>query len=339
MTEQARLKVTFAMIALAVLGVRFATSPWQFPDFDTYLFVSDALAFQPIRDTLAYEPLSSAFILSLRALAGNSFDGLVLAHWVLSLTFLVGFYKVLAEEDRDWKAALVTMGIYGSLLAFVTVRATPAYLLVWLSAIYASKGRLVCLPVALLAIGFHSSAALAVPPVLLCLLQQRSVRLGAFWRNNVLMGVSLGVVALLFSAFYLLLIDYLFLVLNIFAPFLGKYLVYMSAFEGNEGAQTTTQSILFHQAYLAAASLLTVLFLFVQNDEAKRLRSYVILSFAIFIFLSASPVSAYRQSIFWTVPAILYLPWKRLGFAGFGSVAVAAFGSVAFLLGVRSILI
>lgn len=340
MTDRRKLNLTFILIAGMVLAVRVFTSPWRFPDFDTYLLVSDALAFQPIRDNLVFEPLSTGFILSLRYLTGNAVDGLIAAHWALSAIFLIGFYKVMATSQQDWKAALVTIGLYGSLLAFVTVRATPAYLLVWLAAIYASQGRVSSLLLAAVAIGFHSSAALATPAVAICYFQQKSRFFASFWRNNVLIGSTVALIAVVFSLSYLVLVDYLFTVINLLGPFLGKYMVYVSAFEGNEGSsQATSESALFHLAYLIGASVLTIAFIATQDEGAKRLRSYVTLSFFVFVFLSASPVSAYRQSLFWTVPAILYLPWRRLSFAGFGTVAICLFGLAGFFLGVRSILI
>lgn len=340
MTDSRKMNLIFMLIAGMVLAVRAFTSPWNFPDFDTYLLVSDTLAFQPLRDNLIFEPLSTGFILSLRYLTGNSLDGLIAAHWVLSAIFVIGFYKVMAASQQDWRAALVTVGLYGSLLAFVTVRATPAYLLVWLAAIYASQGRISSLLLALTAIGFHSSAALAIPAILVCYLQQKNRIFASFWRNNILIGSTVALIAVLFSLSYLVLVDYLYTVINLLGPFLGKYMVYVSAFEGNEGSsQATSDSAVFHLGYLIGASLLTIAFIAAQGEGAKRLRSYVILSFFVFVFLSASPVSAYRQSLFWTVPAILYLPWRRFSVSGFGTVAICIFGLIGFVLGVRSMLI
>lgn len=319
--------LVFLLIGAAIIGVRLRVSPVDLADFDTYLVLADELGFMVWRDVLSFEPLSSAAIALLRDWSGSSYAAISIAHWLLSIGFLVGFYITFRLHDTDWRGVLVIFALYGALLSLITIRATPAYILVALATVYGMRGRPIAILLTIVAAGFHASAGLAIIPIVALVLQNRIGFISDLFRNDIFtIGASL-IVFIFFVVFYDAIILFLLRTVSGFTS-LTKYMTYLSAADQTLTPTVSSESQVGHIAYRFACSGLVLFFLLQRNEESKRLRSYVILSFAVFAFLSFSPVSAYRQSIFWTVPLLMNLPWRRYSFANIGSTLIVL-GSVA----------
>ena len=330
---------TIAIIALTILVVRLTISPQNFADFDSYTILTDYLAFRPRSEWLTFEPFSSALMLTLRAITGSGFDAVIYAHWILSISFVSVISYLLLRKIISWQAAVISFGVFGALLAFVLVRAMPAYFLVFFAVLDASRGKTRSLILLLLAIGFHISAILAAPALVAVLLQNRFKNLSNIVESRFVFLFTILLVLLLLIGSLPIFLNYINTLIGIFSPVIGKYGTYFegaNALANNQSAAITSSN---HLYYVISVSAFLMVFLYSNNKACLRSRSYMIVSYVIFIILSISPVVAFRQSIFWLLPAVALFRWEDFHFSGFGTTFIIIIAGTAFYFGLSSALI
>lgn len=337
MTQALKIRFIFIFMMITVFVIRLITNPYYFADFDSYIILTDRLSVTPVADWITYEPFSSLVLFILRLLAGNSYDAVVAAYWYVSIIFLIGLFFIVRQQGIIWQGAVITLGLYGPLLAFVTVRATPAYLLICLAAIKATEGKLISLAIALLATGFHISAVLAIPPLLVALAQRRFGLVDRMFKSR---RTTIAVALITFIAlgfFYEQMLEFLNNIVTLFDTFLGKYFTYIKS-DSEKDVSKLTEDNSFHQIYLIIVTLFVAMHLFQNDAKSVQFRGYILISYMIFAFLGFSPVASFRQSFFWVMPLILFFPWQNFSFNGLGSIVLLFVSCLMFYAGFLTVI-
>lgn len=295
----------YAIIVFTVLFINVLTDAERFADFDNYiLYLNGLVHFRP-SNWLYFEPLSNIFLLGTHQITRSVFSAMVLAHYVLGLIFVFGILIALPPRRASWHALLFAFAMLGPLLAFVTIRATPAYFLVALSVRFASGRRPIAWICLIAASLFHISALLAVIPVALLYFERnmpammRSDRSRRYYMFVMLAIVAIGAVIPAMSESIASLLQSI--------PLLSKYDIY------TESSETGTQ--IGHYIFLAFVSAITFLFITFNEKSKRELNIYTLVSFAIYIilFFGTSPVAAFRQAPLWMLPMIATISWDRIG--------------------------
>lgn len=325
-----------AFITLCVVVVNLLYAPFRFADYGQYLVLTDGLYYFAQGKWLDFEVGSNVLFLGLRLLTGNTVRAVNLAHYILGAAYIYFTFRLAHRDEVNWRGLMVTFALYGSLLAFVTIRATPAYMLVALGALEITRGRNRGLVLTLAASLFHVSALLALGPMILGWAQNRFAWLrwiGESTRAFVAVIASVvaffGLARELFASAVTSLVS--------MVPFLNKYDVYTTSLDplnntGQDGGLSTN-----HLAYAIVMSLFTLVFIAMPDARCRKLRLYVVSSYFLFLILEFAPVTAYRQSQFWVIPAMLAFPWARFAPAGFRAVLFAGACVALFLLAVRGV--
>lgn len=293
-------KILWLSVFFIVLIVRFSFSPDQFADFESYVQLSDQLYSTEISQWIWLEPASNFILFFFRDITGNSLNAANLAHWYLSVVFLIGFAILCKQHVVNWQGVVLALGIYGSLLAFVTVRGTPAYILVVFATIQARGGQLRSVLTCIVAMTFHVSAILAIPAIVGCLAQQRIRICTRFFEQSFVCYLMILLIFLSSIFLQVHLMNSITWAIGLTGGDIEKYLTYVNDIE-----PTKSNS---HLVYFVALSAFVLVSLKNKNKDVIALRAYVIISYFIFSLLGFAPVTAFRQSIFWTIPMLLLIP-------------------------------
>ena len=296
---------TYVAVLLTVLLVDVFTSAGRYADLDTYVYYLDALVHYPAGGSTYFEGLSNLFMLAAYAVTRSVLSAVVLAHYALGIIFVAALLVTFPPRRSSWPALLFTVAMLGPLLAFVTLRATPAYFLVAIGVRFALERRRMAWVCLVVATFFHVSSLLAALPMVLLYFERnlpamlRSDRSRRFYLLLTLAIIAFGAVLPHVSTAINGAIEAI--------PVISKYDVYTNV--------TNNETQIGHYVFLVFVSLLTLGFITVQRGVSARLNVYVLMSFALYVimFFSASPVAAFRQAPFWIMPMIAAIPWDRMG--------------------------
>lgn len=319
---------TVAFIAASIVIVNLFIPATKFADFPVYLWITDALYYYNPGGWFGFEAGSNLLFIGLRALTGNTVMAISVAHYLLGAFFVFAMLRFAQRDEVGWRGMLMAFGLYGALLSFVTIRATPAYMLVTFGALEIARGRARGVLFALLGTMFHVSAILAVPPMIVGLAQNRLRVLSWMTDSTKALVAVVGLGMLLFGLLQGLFNSALLAVVNAI-PFLNKYIVYTAGLDPINANQSGGRSI-NHLIYAVVVSAFVFAFVIVRNETCRRLRGYVLTSYILFLILEIAPVTAYRQSQFWMLPALFVFPWQLLAPTGlrawlFGGLFILSF--------------
>lgn len=296
----------YGTIALVVLVISLFTEPSRFGDFEAYVLYLDGLVHFPSPSWMYFEVFSNLYLLGSYWLTQSVFSAVTFAHYLLSIFFVLAMGAAFRPRHTPWPALLFIFAMLGPLLAFVTMRATPAYFLVAVGVRYAVDRRPAAWFFLAAAAMFHISSLLAAPPMALLYFERnlpamlRSDRSRRYYLLVALTIVAFGAALPQVSSSVTALIQSI--------PVISKYDAYTES--------TSAETQIGHYIFLAFLSMLTVAFMAAQRGVTARLNIFVLASFALYVvmFFSASPIAAFRQAPFWVMPMIAVLSWDRLGF-------------------------
>ncbi|WP_342659386.1 EpsG family protein (plasmid) [Sphingomonas sp. NY01] len=298
--------MTYGTIALVIVLFGVFTDPTRYADFDTYVYYLDALVYYPPPSWIYFELFSNLNLLAAHWLTRSVLSAIIFAHYMLGVVFMLATLVAYPPRRTSWQALLFTFAVLGPLLAFVTLRATPAYFLIAIGVRYAINRRPIAWLCLAMAASFHISALLAAPAMMLLYFERN---LPSILRSNRPRSYYFKV-ALVIIAFCVLLPSLSGSFNNIIKsiPVISKYEVYTDVREG-----TVTQ--IGHYIFLVFISMLVMAFIYAQNESSRILNIYVLVSYALYVllFFATSPIVAFRQTPFWIMPLIAVLPWDRLG--------------------------
>ena len=296
-----------------MIGIHLFYSGFDFADHYSYLDYTDRVAYFDDSSSLALEPLSKGLLLALKLLTGSTEAGVNLSHYVIGLVFYIGLLAMFGRREANWRGMLLTFAIYGPQLGFVTLRATPAYMLTGMATMMMLRRQRNGPWVAASALLFHVSAVLAYPPLTVLAVGQRTRWFDWLQRPRNI-GIAAVALLILFATVGGVLVEYANALFQA-VPYLAKYLFFLR--ESDTGVDLT-QFALAHFVFLAALTGFTGLVVIVDDPRVRRARLFVITSYAVylFIFFILSPIAAFRQTPFWMLPALAIFPWERVGWRG-----------------------
>jgi hypothetical protein len=329
----------YAVIFFVIIYVRISIPVEFFADFNGYFLSLEGLLSQPDSSWIFSDPLGWGPIIGLYYVLGNIYEAIFWGNILLSLIFFVGLVYISEKYAVAWQGILVMTCLFGSLLAFVTIRATPAYLLVALAALETNRGKQFK-PLSLLFIAslFHSSALLAAPGIIAAILCHRSQILSSWAASP---QKSLVVFAtLLVPALFLQqqLSDFLSIIIEFFSSSIGRFTAYIPTDQGGANIDTGERSNndLFYALFCFVS---VVIFMIFSEKYFLRIRVFVLISFMVFSAMFFQPTAAFRQSLYWFIPMILIFPWKKFAFGGLGN-AVLIIGCIVLgYLGLQGVLL
>ncbi|WP_277984373.1 EpsG family protein [Sphingomonas faeni] len=294
----------YGIIAIVIVAISIFTEPTRYADLDAYIYYLDSLVHFPANSWMYFEVFSNIYLLLAHWLTGSVLSAIILSHYILAIIFLILLPKTFPPHRSSWTSLLFMFAMLGPLLAFVTMRATPAYFLIAIGVRQAADRRPNTWLFLLAASLFHISSLLAAVPMILLYFEgkfpdfMRADRSRKFYIFAILIIISIGGILPQVSAELTNVIRSI--------PVISKYDVYTDT--------NSTGTQIGHYIFLAFVAILTFTFMLLRGETTK-LNIYVMSSFAIYVvlFFSSSPVAAFRQTPFWLMPMIATLPWERLG--------------------------
>lgn len=245
-----------------------------------------------------------------------------------SIIFSVAMMCIVKHDDVNSGGILMALAIFAPLLYFVTLRATPAYLLILSSILLLEKEKknssAVCLSVAIF---YHISAI--IPALIIIILMIDHTWVEKKSKYIALMVYIISTIQLmLFTSNYNLIPDWISDELNSLV-YLEKYSSY---------TEISQSFSINHYVYL---SLMLLIFYTLRKWNQKFpavVYSYVHLMMLIYSVLMISPVVAYRLSFFFLFPLVLLLPWDEI-FGKFKNIIYYFIAPLIFMYSVNGVLI
>lgn len=314
----------YAVIVFTIFGLAIFTDPTRFADLDAYIYYLDSLVHFPPNSWVYFEVFSNLYLLFSYWLTGSVMTAIILAHYALGVIFIALLPTTFPPRRSPWPSLLFVFSVLGPLLAFVTMRATPAYFLVAIGVRHAIERRPSAWLLLVAASLFHISSLLAAVPMALLYFERnlpgllRSDRSKKFYLIAAVAIAAFGGVLPQVSGSVTSIIQSI--------PVISKYEVYTDT--------NSSPTQIGHYVFLAFVTMVMVAFLTVSDEKSRRLNVYVLASFALYImlFFSSSPVAAFRQSPFWLMPMVAAIPWQKFAIKNaaacmfiFGCAALFAF--------------
>lgn len=286
----------FLFLVVTVLtGIRTTLAPQSFADFASYVELVGQLKSSDTLEVFALEPLSKLWLYSTASLVAEH-GAVTIVSYLNTLIFAVLFCRLVIRKERNVTALILLVGLYVPLMAFVALRAMPAYLIVALAVekIW-EKNTKAGVGLCLLASMFHFSALLILVPLLLSGLRKH---------KNASDDISPQRRAFLALLVFLASAIITFGVPKFFGNFsdglissesmLSRYSAYLMA--ENAGSSS-------HLVYFYFVSAIVGIFMFQAKNSQERI--FAASSMLLFSVLSISPVAAYRYSLYFVIPILL----------------------------------
>lgn len=287
------------VIMLSVLAAHLLADIRRSPDFSPYVGITENLMSSNFSDLVPFETFSRGMLMISVRVFDDASKAVIFVHWINSLIFFGGFVLVTQLNKDNWQGALLAFATYGVLLCFVTLRATPAYLI----AIYAVLNQRLklssCMILLILAACFHITALLVVPALL---------------ANYLSLRLSFKTHFKIYWCIYIIgIVSYVAIMLGLnfgaaLGGFLGEYDDLVKFVTYAEEPQVASVA---HRIYFLLMAILVAMFLWNKTEKIRKQKIFVCVSFAIVALSSISPVVAFRQSIYFTFPMLLIFPWGK----------------------------
>jgi hypothetical protein len=311
-------------LIVVILAIRIIVAPSYFADYASYVDLLEELKFNSDAASFILEPLSKLPLFIFGEFLSIE-HAVSLFSYINTLVFLIFFTVIVLRKNRSIIGLFLLFAIYVPLIAFISLRATPAYLCVALSFEFLWERRfrsslMMCVVASL----FHLSAVLVLVPLCICIVvgrfhTEKSNQLTCLNLRAVLVFfVSLGLYfsgPILFGA-----------VLQNIIPadsILSRYSAYMLAVEREK---------LTHLVYFFC--VLMVVYFFLRDTASQHGHLFVEIAVILFAVLAISPVVAYRYSLYFMIPVLLNFPILKSGAREFWIFVIALPACGLFLFGV-----
>lgn len=308
----------------------------DFSDTDTYLYYIDYIYFFRDADWWHFEGLSKITMLALRFLTQDTLDAVSILRYVLILVFSLSMYYM--YRSISWQGLAIAVALYAPLLGLVTIRATPAYILVALSAIAAMDGKWRSMPLLLSGFLFHVSTALAIPAIFLTLALSRygvkNVKTRYIYATFLVCGLFYGVIGNFGAQSFL---DFL----GSFS-YLAKYTVYIPEANSAAAASEAQSNMAVHYALMGGIVTLAMFLIYMARDDQGVDKLFIAISVFVYVslFLLSSPVVSTRYSPFFILPALARIDISfRGGWTLASALGVLIFGTAIFLVNIDLIIL
>ncbi len=296
----------------------------QFSDSRAYAGLIGSTHYFLPQNWWVFEPFSKVLFLVLMDLTQDLERSVAGGHFFISVVCLLGFLAIFPPRQGNWRGLLMAFALFGPQLAFVTIRATPAYILAAIAVLEAARGRHRSFAWLVGAGLFHVSSALALVPIMALLFRSYFGALQRLRDPRILLSVLFFLGLMLALASPIIFSSAQVVLESI--PFLSKYTVFLVGLS-DEGGISTIQTFAFGHFVLLAGITVFFFFYIVINDPITRKSSiFVVVGFLVYalMFFAFSPIAAFRQTLFWMLPALSLFPWHRVGWSGPGQIPFLA---------------
>lgn len=324
--------VMFAVV-VTIAAIDTVIPPDRFADFYSYIdYLGDIVTF-PDLASLLLEPFSKLELLFLYRLTGSVDLAVVIAHYLLGAVYILLLsFLVRAQLTQGrrvgWQAVLIIFCLVGPLLAFVTIRATPAYLLASTAVLRTGRSRS---NIGLFVLGslVHLSALFAAAALGGAYLYTRFFGTKSR-RWPLLILAFVGAVALV--KFGQTVSD-LATTATSSIPILARYAAY--TYESSSQLEIGAN----HYIYMTFMVLCVAGYSLYNSEATIRLTPYIISSFVIYValFFFLSPVAAFRQTPFWLIPMMITFPWENISLKGASAPFILIFSVGIFIFQMQSV--
>jgi hypothetical protein len=327
----------FFLVALIITCVRLTIAPQEFADFNGYVYLLDEIIFNKWSLWEYGDPLSWGALSIFRYFSGDSSSAIFIGNIYLSLFYLLLCFFAIRRYSICWQSVLFIFSVFGPILAFVTIRATPAYFIILFAALEASRGNIRALFLCLFGAMFHSSAILALPALIASLAQAQFPLVDKAFRSKTIAVVLAVLIVLPFVFFRDFMTEYARIALDALGGAFSRFSIYIK--DGQNTPVDGTSGSIFQRIYFAISSVALLVFIFTGGKHVRGIQGYLVTSYAVFVFMSADPPSAFRQSLFWMMPLMVVFPWQKFSFRGLGSAALIPIAITLFWYGFSEVLI
>jgi hypothetical protein len=290
--------LTFLLIVIFIMTLRIIYHPSIFPDYTSY---QDALYNIKVNGELPAFEFGSYFIFSLiLSFFDKVEDALYWLYFYLFLVFIGMIYIISRSKLIDRHGLIYSVAIFGPLLAFVTLRATPAYLFIIISALIFFDKPYLRILLSGVATLFHVTAFIPFFVVLLTIFPQGK-------NQRVYKFLEILAILCFISNIYFFIAGNSFNAIQVAVFYLQgfedlkKYSVY--ADQGLDGK-------IAHLVFFIANFILYIFYLRYKNLYPSNLRIYVPIMAIIYCLFMVSPVTAFRISIYFIPIIIMITPWN-----------------------------
>jgi hypothetical protein len=331
------LVVIYFLFLVSIIFYYF-TNPENIADYYSYLILIDNIYYFYDPSQIYYEPASTLLLYSSRIFSGDSVNAVSFARYFTTFILIISIYIFAKWKNVSTTSLIFIVAIFGPLLAFVTIRATPAYMLIALAALDANEGRRRAIVWSLMALQFHVSAALAFPAILISLVQNRTNFLSFIEKSLNGVIIFLVIVGAVFIFFGQSFSNVMLQSVNQIG-FFTKYIAYVGVLDQSNISNNNVEnsSKIYHQIYLIISFIFLAFILFLKDKNCIKFRSYAIISFGVFIFMQFSPVTAFRFSLFWIIPGLFLIPWNTYFRKDWARAVIIICSLGAFIFQVRGI--
>ncbi len=293
-------KSYFYLLFCTLILLRIYFPPVAFVDYNNYSYIINGLLSGSITNLGLYE-ISSKLLLYLPArIAGDLDTGLYITYILIMALGLFIFSQLLNKYKINNSNLIVLSAFFVPLLLFVTIRAFVPYVLITLIYLNRMKFNTVNILLFLLSLSFHISTALIILPVIIVWLS------GYFKDKQLLFLLTVFFITFAFAlAFKLMDMRYIFENIKFLLPSkLGIYKVFFD--------QSVNFNFNGHFLYLFIIFIFVFVVLLCFGFITDTIYMAQTLSFcSVFFVLSFSPVIAYRFSIFFLIPSLLTIDYKK----------------------------
>lgn len=300
-TYPVRSKYILVMIILFILLIfRIIYEPDKFADYDLYHNIVEDLV-----GSSDVGPYEWASYKTFQIIANTFVDSTDAIRWIYFLNFFIFSVAIVFATKFTQDSAgglLLAVAMFAPLLAFVTLRATPAYLLVLCAVLLTGNNqKRISSVFALIAILYHISAV--IPAIVVIFINFKKIKSENFLKClSMMVYLIAGVNFLSFFTETNLLPSMIGDVISNF-KYIDKYNAYADNSQGFS---------VIHYLYLA---LSVGLFFLMQSSRScfkQELYVYFHIMMLIYCIMMLSPVAAFRISIFYLLPMIILMPWRLI---------------------------
>lgn len=280
--------------------LRLIIDPQNFADYDVYHSIVSNLIGSSLDSP--YEWLSYKAFQTIGDIFVEPTAATYCVYLLNSIIFSIIMICVARHENINIGGILIAFAIFSPLMYFVTLRATPAYLLILCSILFLDKGNkklsIASLSVAIL---FHISAL--IPAFVILILMIKPV-----WTDKKLKYITF----LIYIVSIIQIIKFIFNY-NLIPTWISEEINALEYLEKYSSYVDISQNFsISHYVYL---SFVLVLFFTLRRWRAHIpviMYSYAHLMMLIYSVMMISPVTAYRLSLFFLFPLLLVYPWNQI---------------------------
>ena len=280
--------------------MRLIIDPQNFADYDVYHSIVSNLIGSSIDspyEWLSYKTFQTVGDIFVEPTAATYY-----VYLLNSIIFSIVMIYVVRHKNINSGGILISFAIFSPLMYFVTLRATPAYLLILCSIIFLDKeNKKLSIASLLVAILYHISAL--IPAFVIIILMIKPV-----WTDKKLKYITF----LIYMVSIIQIITFIFSY-NLIPTWMSEEINASEYLEKYSSYADISQNFsISHYVYL---SFVLVLFFTLRRWRAHIpvvMYSYAHLMMLIYSAMMISPVTAYRLSLFFLFPLLLVFPWNKI---------------------------